>query len=307
MSRNSRRSRDARLRMEIYPDRSAAPALDADSPLRRGVFLLPATITSIGLLSGFYSMVSAVTGHFEVASVMIVIAFFCDGLDGRVARASRTSSQFGVEFDSLSDVIAFGVAPAMLTFSWALRPIGSLGIAIGGLFVLCGALRLARFNVQTATADKSRFVGLPIPGAAIMIASLCLAYSYFEFDSPRTLCTFMAPITLALGGLMISRVPYPSFKTMKLEKRAQVELVIVMMVLAAMLFAIPQLTAFMLSAAYVLSGPVLMLRGERLSAKVSVLRPVTPADKSHDATGKPREPDSPRMTRGLRDHQPPPR
>jgi len=170
-------------------------------------------------------MVSAVTGHFEVAAVMIIIAFFCDGLDGRVARASRTSSQFGVEFDSLSDVIAFGVAPAMLAFSWALRPIGSLGIAVGGLYVLCGALRLARFNVQTATADKSRFVGLPIPGAAIMIASLCLAYSYFEFDSPRTLCSFMAPITLTLGGLMISRVPYPSFKTLKFEKRAQVELV----------------------------------------------------------------------------------
>ncbi len=223
MSRNSRRSRDARLRMEIYPDRIGEPALSSEGAIRRGVYLLPATITSIGLLSGFYSMVSAVTGHFEVAAVMIVIAFFCDGLDGRVARASRTSSQFGVEFDSLSDVIAFGVAPAMLAFSWALRPIGSLGIAVGGLFVLCGALRLARFNVQTATADKSRFVGLPIPGAAVMIASLALAYSYFELDSPRMLCTLMAPITLALGGLMISRVPYPSFKTMKLEKRAQVE------------------------------------------------------------------------------------
>ncbi len=144
--------------------------------------------------------------------------------------------------------------------------------------MLCGALRLARFNVQTATADKSRFVGLPIPGAAIMIASISLAYSYFEFDSPRTLCTLMAPITLALGGLMISRVPYPSFKTMKLEKRAQVELVIVMMVAAAMLFAMPQLTAFLLSAAYVLSGPWLMLRGERLSAKVSVLHPVASAN-----------------------------
>ena len=195
----------------------------------------------------------------------------------------------------------------MLVFSWALRPIGSLGIAVGGLFVLCGALRLARFNVQTATADKSRFVGLPIPGAAIMIASLSLAYSYFELDSPRALCTLMAPITLALGGLMISRVPYPSFKTIKLEKRAQVELVITMMVAAAMLFAMPQLTAFMLSAAYVLSGPWLMIRGERLSAKVSVLHPVAPADKSHDANGKPREPDSARMTRSLRDHQPPPR
>ncbi len=136
------------------------------------------------------------------------------------------------------------------------------------------ALRLARFNVQTATADKSRFVGLPVPGAALMIATTSLAYSYFEFESPRMLCTLMVPFTLALGGLMISRVPYPSFKTMKFEKRAQVELVITMMVVAAMLFAMPQLTAFLLSSAYVLSGPVLMLRGERLSAKVSVLHPV---------------------------------
>jgi CDP-diacylglycerol--serine O-phosphatidyltransferase len=305
MSRNSRRSREQRLRMEIYPDRSGDPVLNADGPFRRGVFLLPATITSIGLLSGFYSMVSAVTGHFEVASVMIVIAFFCDGLDGRVARASRTSSQFGVEFDSLSDVVAFGVAPAMLAFSWALRPVGSIGIAVGGLYVLCGALRLARFNVQTATADKSRFVGLPIPGAALMIATTSLAYSYFEFESPRMLCTLMVPFTLVLGGLMISRVPYPSFKTMKLEKRAQVELVITMMVLAAMLFAMPQLTAFMLSSAYVLSGPALMIRGERLSAKVSVLHPV--AAKSHDANGAPAEADSARRTRNLRDHQPAPR
>ena len=304
MSRNSRRSRDARLRMTLYSDQSGESAANVDGPLRRGVYLLPATITSIGLLSGFYSMVSAVTGHFEVAAVMIVIAFFCDGLDGRIARASRTSSQFGVEYDSLSDVIAFGVAPAMLVFSWALKPIGSLGIGVSGLFVLCSALRLARFNVQTATADKSRFVGLPVPGAAVMISGLSLAYSYFEFDSPRALCTFMVPITLALGGLMISRVPYPSFKTIKLEKRAQVELVVTMMVFAAMLFAMPQLTAFLFSTAYVLSGPALMLRGERLSAKVSVLRPVPPADKSHDTNGKPREPDSARMTRGLREHPP---
>jgi CDP-diacylglycerol---serine O-phosphatidyltransferase len=305
MSRNSRRSREERLRIQLHSGESRDPGITEDGPLRRGVFLLPATITSIGLLSGFYSMVSAVTGHFEVAAVMIIVAFFCDGLDGRVARASRTSSQFGVEYDSLSDVVAFGVAPAMLVFSWALRPIGSLGIAVAGLFVLCGALRLARFNVQTATADKTRFVGLAIPGAAIMIASLVLAYSYFEFDSPRTLCSLMVPITLTLGGLMISRVPYPSFKAMKLEKRAQVELVITMMVVAAMLFAMPQLTAFLLSAAYVLSGPALMIRGERLSAKVSVLRPV--AAKSHDTNGTASQPDTAKRTRSLRDHQPPPR
>src|SRR3984893_2152515 len=148
MIHSSRRSRDARLRMEIYPDRSADPALNADGPFRRGVFLVPATITSIGLLSGFYSMVSAVSGHFEVAAVMIVIALFCDGLDGRIARASRTSSQFGVEYDSLSDVVAFGVAPAMLAYSWALKPIGTLGIGVAGIFVLCAARRLPRSTRQ---------------------------------------------------------------------------------------------------------------------------------------------------------------
>jgi CDP-diacylglycerol--serine O-phosphatidyltransferase len=304
MSRNSRRSREESLRMQLYSGQVGAPDIKTDGALRRGVYLVPATITSIGLLSGFYSMISAVSGHFEVAAVMIVIAFVCDGLDGRIARASRTSSQFGVEYDSLSDVVAFGVAPAMLVYSWALKPIGSLGIGVSGLFVLCSALRLARFNVQTATADKSRFVGLPVPGAAVMISGLSLAYSYFEFDSPRMLCTLMVPITLALGGLMISRVPYPSFKTMKLEKRAQVELVVTMMVFAAMLFAMPQLTAFLFSTAYVLSGPALMLRGERLSAKVSVLHPVPPADKPHDANGKGATPDSARMTRGLREHPP---
>ena len=131
-----------------------------------------------------------------------------------------------------------------------------------------------------------------------MIATTSLAYSYFELESPRMLCTLMVPFTLVLGGLMISRVPYPSFKTMKFEKRAQVELVIAMMLLAAMLFAMPQLTAFLLSSAYVLSGPVLMLRGERLSAKVSVLHPV--AAQSHDANGA-AEPDSARGTRNLRE------
>jgi CDP-diacylglycerol--serine O-phosphatidyltransferase len=305
MSRNSRRSREERWRMEMLTSQAregwtSEPGRDPDSALRRGVFLVPATITSIGLLSGFYSMVSAVNGHFETAAVMIVIAFICDGLDGRIARFSRTSSQFGVEYDSLSDVVAFGVAPAMLAYAWALRPIGSLGIGVSGLFVLCAALRLARFNVQTASLDKSRFVGLPVPGAAMMISGIALAYSYFEFDSPRMLCTLMVPITLTLGGLMISRVPYPSFKTIKFDKRAQVELVIAMMVFAAMLFAMPHLTAFLVATAYVLSGPTLLIRGERMSAKIPVLRPVGNA-KPHDTNGA--EADTARRTRSLHEHQ----
>jgi len=252
--------------------------------LRRGVFLLPVTITSLGLLSGFYSIVSSINGHFEVAAVMIAVAFVCDGLDGRVARASRTSSEFGVEYDSLSDVVAFGVAPACLAYTWALKPLNGIGIVIAGMFVVCGALRLARFNIQTDSVDKSRFVGLPIPGAAALIAGTALAYSYFELASPRALTTAMAPITLTLGLLMISRVPYPSFKTMSVHKRAPVELTIGVLMAAAMLFAMPQLTAFILATAFVLSGPFLMLRGEEMQPKFPVLHPVAQSKEKRPAS-----------------------
>jgi CDP-diacylglycerol--serine O-phosphatidyltransferase len=275
-------------RMRLISGRINRQRKKVVAPLRRGVYLLPVTITSLGLLSGFYSLVSSINGHFELAAVMIAIAFVCDGLDGRVARASRTSSEFGVEYDSLSDVVAFGVAPAALAYCWALKPLGGIGIVIAGMFVVCGALRLARFNIQTDTTDKNRFVGLPIPGAAAMIAGMALAYSYFGLDSPRTLCSVLAPITLALALLMISRVPYPSFKTITVHKRAPVELTIGVLMAVAMLFALPQLTAFILASSFVLSGPFLMIRGEEMQPKVSVLRPV-PAkgkDAAPSATGK---------------------
>ena len=234
------------------------------TPIRRGIFVIPATITSLGLLAGFYSIISSLDAHFEFAAVLIAISFICDGLDGRVARLSRSASQFGVELDSLSDVVAFGAAPAVLTYSWALRPLGSIAVVISGLFVVAAALRLARFNVQTGSVDKRKFVGLPVPGAAAMIAGIVLAYSYFELNSPRTLCGAMAPITLALAALMVSTVPYPSFKGIDLRHSAPLELVAVVVIIAAMLIAMPQFTTFLLSTAYVLSGPYKYLRGERI-------------------------------------------
>jgi CDP-diacylglycerol---serine O-phosphatidyltransferase len=256
---------------------------DVAPPRRRGVFLVPATITSLGLLAGFYSLTSSINEHFELAAFLIAVAFVCDGLDGRVARASRTSSQFGIEYDSLSDVVAFGVAPAALAYSWALRPLGAIAIVVSGLYVVCAALRLARFNVQTGTADKRRFTGLPVPGAAAMLAGVVLAYSYFELNLPRTLCAVMAPLTLALAGLMISRVPYPSFKGLDLRKRAQIELMAGVLVVAAMLFAMPQFTWFFIATAYVLSGPYLMARGERIAVADPVLGPGAPVA-SHSGT-----------------------
>jgi CDP-diacylglycerol---serine O-phosphatidyltransferase len=284
MSRPNRRRRHDEARMHLISGRLREQRKRVVAPLRKGVFLVPVTITSLGLLSGFYSIVSAVSGHFELAALMIMIAFVCDGLDGRIARASRTSSQFGIEYDSLSDVVAFGVAPALLAYSWALQPLGAIGIIASGLFVVCSALRLARFNVQTGSIDKRRFVGLPVPGAAAMIAGVALAYSYCELQSPRALCVMMLPLTIALGALMISRVPYPSFKGINLQRRAQLELIGAIVVTAAFLIALPQLTVFAFSTAYVLSGPYLMLRGERLSAPMPVLRTVPSAPAPRDAS-----------------------
>jgi CDP-diacylglycerol--serine O-phosphatidyltransferase len=243
-------------------------------PLRKGIFLIPITITSLGLLAGFYSLISSINDHFPLAAVMILVAFICDGLDGRVARLSRTSSLFGVEYDSLSDVVAFGVAPGALAYTWALRPLGVGGVIISGLYVVFAAFRLARFNIQSGIVDKRRFVGLPVPGAAAMIAGLVLAYDYFYLDAPHILCPVIAAVTLTLGGLMISRVPYPSFKSIDFYHRAPFQVTVGVLVVLAFLVAVPQVTTCLLATSYVLSGPVLMLAGERMTAKVPVLRPV---------------------------------
>jgi CDP-diacylglycerol---serine O-phosphatidyltransferase len=285
----SHRQFESRARMRLISGRLKEQRRKVVDPLRRGVFVVPATITSLGLLAGFYSLISSINSHFELAAVMIAIAFICDGLDGRVARLSRSSSQFGVEYDSLSDVVAFGVAPAGLMYSWALKPLGSFAIMICGLYVVCAALRLARFNVQTGSTDKRRFTGLPVPGAAVLIAGCALAYSYFELSSPRTLCALMAPMTLMLATLMVSSVPYPSFKSIHPRKRAQVEIMAGVLVVAAMFLAMPQFTLFILALAYVASGPILLARGERIK-KLPFLHPLEPVAANASSTEAVHEP-----------------
>jgi CDP-diacylglycerol--serine O-phosphatidyltransferase len=287
------RQRPAAMRLRIS-GRFQEQRNRVTGPLRRGVFVVPATITSLGLLAGFYSLISSINAHFEFAAVMIAAAFIFDGLDGRIARASRTSTQFGIEYDSLSDVVAFGCAPAALIYSWALKPLGAFAIVISGLYVVGAALRLARFNVQAGSIDKRRFVGLPVPGAAIMIAGTVLAYSYFELKSPLVLCAFAAPATLALAGLMVSRVPYPSFKGIDLQKHGKVEMLLgVLVVIAAMLFAMPQFTTFALAAAYVLSGPILLVRGERITRMAPSDRPLTNDTGKSAVASPPAEPPAP--------------
>jgi CDP-diacylglycerol--serine O-phosphatidyltransferase len=292
-SNQSRRQFESRARMRLISGRLKVQRKKVVDPLRRGVFVVPATITSLGLLAGFYSLISSINSHFELAAVMIAVAFICDGLDGRVARLSRSSSQFGVELDSLSDVVAFGVAPAALIYTWAVKPLGTIAIVICGLYVVCAALRLARFNVQTGSTDKRRFTGLPVPGAAALIAGCALAYSYFELSSPRVLFSLMAPLTLALAVLMISSVPYPSFKSIHPRKRAQIEIMAGVLVVAAMFLAMPQFTLFILALAYVASGPILFARGERIQ-KLPFLHPLEPASATASTSGDDAEKDTDR-------------
>src|SRR5581483_1398340 len=258
---------DAIARLRVISGRLLEKRANVVGPLQRGVLIIPATITSLGLLAGFYSLILSTDAHFESAAVMIAVAFICDGLDGRIARLSRSASQFGVELDSLSDVVAFGAAPATLVYSWALRPLGAPAVVVSGLYVVAAALRLARFNVQSTIVEKRRFVGLPVPGAAAMIAGVVLAYSYFEFSSPRALCVTMVPVTLALAALMVSRVPYPSFKGIDLRHTAPLELMLIVLLVVALLLAMPQFTTFVLATIYILSGPCLWLRGERIALK----------------------------------------
>ncbi|HUA33576.1 MAG TPA: CDP-diacylglycerol--serine O-phosphatidyltransferase [Candidatus Binataceae bacterium] len=221
---------------------------------------LPSAITSSGLLLGCLSLASSLDGHFQRAAIFIYLALLCDVLDGLVARLSRTMSAFGKELDSLSDLVAFGVAPAGLAYAWALRPAGLIGALIIGLFALAAALRLARYNLESkgGLVNHHRFVGMPVPGAASVIAGLAYCYQcYPELDAP-VLCACVAVVILLLSGLMISRVPYPAFKVANL--RSYVWLPITGVVVTVVAFIVPGIAAVVPPLVYLAWGPLLVLR-----------------------------------------------
>ena len=227
-----------------------------DSPLRRGVYILPNLVTTGGLFAGFYSTISTLAGHYELAAVMILVAHAFDGLDGRIARLTRTASRFGVEYDSLSDLVAFGVAPGILVYKWALEPWGTWGWLAASLYVTCGALRLARFNVQVESVEKRAFVGLPIPAAADMVVATVLLYYFFGGEGATHKNIILLLLTYALSGLMVSEVPYYSFKDIHWQSRQPFWLLIAIIVAFKFVIAQPQLALFLTIAVYLVSGPI---------------------------------------------------
>jgi CDP-diacylglycerol---serine O-phosphatidyltransferase len=240
------------------------------TPIRRGVYLLPNLITTAGLFAGFYSVIASLHADFFRAAVAILVANIFDILDGRIARLTNTTSRFGIEYDSLSDLVAFGVAPGILVYRWALEPWGTWGWLAASLYVACGALRLARFNVQYDNAEKRHFIGLPIPAAAELIAAIVLLYYRFQGEGATHKHFLLLLVTYTLAGLMVSNMKYFSFKETELYRRQPFWILIAIIVLLKLVIAEPQIMLFTGFLLFALSGPLrwLFIRGKRLRTQM---------------------------------------
>ena len=228
--------------------------------LRRGVYLLPNLITTAALFFGFYAIIAAMSGALSNAAIAIVVAGFMDALDGRVARMTNTQSEFGVQYDSLSDMVAFGVAPAVLMFSWTLSTLGKIGWGIAFLYMACAALRLARFNTKP---ESQVFYGLASPMAAGVIATLVWVWAeYLSTPTDLPVAIPGAVLTVVLGVLMISNVKYFSPKSMDRDNVPFVYMLGIV-VLFTLVFYNPPLMLLVIGSVYAVSGPIqaLMRKG----------------------------------------------
>ena len=228
---------------------------DKRENLRKGVYLLPNLITACSMFAGFYVIIASTDGNFVRAAWFILLSAILDGLDGKVARMTGTTSKFGVELDSLADVIAFGVAPGVLMYTWALKPFGKLGWLAAFLFVVCGALRLARFNVQASTVESKRFVGMPIPAAACIVATCVLLF--YELGGTGTIKMIsIVLLVFLLAFLMVSNLEYFSFKDPDLFKRQPFMMLVLAIILLIVIVARPEIMLFIIGMVYLASGPV---------------------------------------------------
>jgi len=223
--------------------------------MRKGIYILPNLFTAGSLFAGFYCMVSSLSGDYRTAALWILASSIFDGLDGKVARLTGTASKFGVEFDSLADVVSFGAAPGLLMYAWALKPFGRLGWLAAFLFVACAALRLARFNVQVETVESKRFVGLPTPAAASMVSATVLIFFHMGWPVAMGRLAILVLIYF-VALLMVSNVRYYSFKDPSLIKRQPFAFLVLAIILLIIIAAQPQIMLFTIFICYILSGPV---------------------------------------------------
>src|SRR5687768_1562106 len=220
--------------------------------VRRGVYLLPSAFTMANMFCGYACVVHSMRSEFHVAALFIGIAIVLDMLDGRIARMTGTTSEFGLEFDSLADVVSFGVAPAILSFQWGLQPLGRIGWAAGFLFVAAAAVRLARFNIQSGTQDKRYFVGMPSPAAACVPAATVFAYDQGFQSTTHAVAVLAMVIVPALT--MVSTIRFRSFKTLDLQSRRSPAVLVLVAAGLVLLAAEPQYVLVAMAYTYLASG-----------------------------------------------------
>lgn len=225
---------------------------------RRGIYLLPNLFTTAALFSGFYAVLAAMNGQFEAAAIAIFVAMILDGLDGRIARMTNTQTAFGAEYDSLSDMVAFGLAPALVMYVWALKGLGKFGWLAAFIYTAAAALRLARFNTQVGIADKRYFQGLPSPAAAAILAACVWAAS--EYGILNTDVAWLVGIlTAAVGLLMVSNFRYHSFKELDIRGKVPFFVLVIIMLAFAIILWEPPFILFVVFICYAVSGPMLTL------------------------------------------------
>jgi len=244
---------------------------------RKGVYLLPNMITMSSMFLGFLSMIWAVQGRFEDACMAILVSALMDGLDGKVARPTNTASEFGVQLDSLADLVAFGLAPAMLLWQWQLDQFGGLGMAAAFIYAACGALRLARFNVSTATVSKRFFIGLPIPAGGCTVVTFVFFAGLFPAFLMPAIPWMTLLLAVGLGVLMFSRVRYFSFKEYDFLRAHFISAMLAFLFLLAALVSWPRFFSFVFCAVYIAGGLiysfVILPRRDR-----QLLRALSPQD-----------------------------
>jgi|UniRef100_A0A7C5ENI4 CDP-diacylglycerol--serine O-phosphatidyltransferase len=244
----------------------------------RGVYLLPNLITTASLFAGFFAIVAAIDGRFLAAAWAIFVSLILDGLDGRIARMTQSTSSFGVQYDSLTDLVAFGVAPGVLVYLWALKPFKQFGWVAAFLYVVCGALRLARFNVQSGSMDPRYFNGFPIPAAAMVIATaIGFYYQIGEWAPQRQV--FILVMIYVLSFLMVSNLKYFSFKKVELFKRHPFQTLVAAVLLFVAVATAPELMGFPLMLVYMLSGPLSTYMYMREKRRAEKVEEETPAPK----------------------------
>ena len=262
-------------------DPSASPDAGRVRPRNRGVYLLPNLFTTAVLFSGFYAIVAATDGNFDRAGIAIFIAMVCDGLDGRIARWTNTQSEFGKEYDSLSDMVAFGLAPAVVAYQWGVARIAEYGSVWGRLgwlatffYAACAAIRLARFNARSAGSDKRYFEGLPSPSGAALLAGFVWMLNDLQREGLRALILAFA-VALVAGSLMVSRFPYLSGKDFNLSRRVPFAFMLLVPLGFVIVGSSPPEMLFGLFGVYALSGPVVWLWRRATRARRAI-RPTGP-------------------------------